>query len=141
MKRIYATLLLIFGISMSSIFAQDITIKKDVVSVDGVEICVLSDDPSVRGSFYVDDLTGSHLIYFKWIFIGDYNYYEIYDADNLDRLLCEEANAIGFKKVMLKKLYNAEVISSEGLDEKALERHAASVGKEFTRIREEKSRN
>lgn len=135
------TLLLFLGIFINISVAQDISIKKDVVSVDGVEICVLSDDPSVRGSFYIDDLTGSHLIYFKWIFIGDYNYYEIYDADNLENILCEEANTIGFKKLMLKKLYNAEVISKDGLDDKALERHGAVVGKEFTRIREEKSRN
>lgn len=133
MKKFYFLLVLSLFASPLVSMSQDITVKKDVVAVDGVEICVISDDPSVKGSFYVDDLTGSHLIYFKWIYLGDLNYFEIYDADNLDQLMFEEANVSGFKKAMMKKLYNAEVISIDGFDQKAFERHAASIGKGFSK--------
>lgn len=140
MKKVFYLLFFLVLSLTNTAFSQEVTIKKDVVSVEGVEICVLSDDPKEKGSFYVDDLTGSHLIYFKWIFAGDLNYYEIFDADDLEKVMCEEANVASFKKNMMKKLYNAEVITTDGFDQKAFERHTATVGKEFTRIQEEKSR-
>jgi hypothetical protein len=131
MKKAFTLLALLFSMT-SGIFAQDVEIKKDAVKIDGETICLISDDKDNRGSFFIDDLTGSHLIYMKWIFYPDLNYYEIYDADDLDTPLCEEEAVTGFRKQIMRKLYVAEVISPKGLDQKALTNYADGVGKTFS---------
>lgn len=139
LMRLFLTMtaLILLGLSAS---AQKVKVKGDVAEVDGMAVCLVKDDPSVRGSFYLNALDDTQLLYFRWVVDGDLNYYEVYDANDLDTILFEELATTGFRKNMVKKLYQAKVISAEGYSREKCSQHASKVGKEFTRKREERAR-
>ncbi len=135
MKQLKITLLFLFTLSTVISYGQKVKIKKGIISINKQEYGKIEDDKSVRGSFYINDLKDSNLLYFKWIAVDGLNYYEIYKADDLDNILYEEQAVMGFRKYMVKKLYNAEALTKSGLDLTKLDNLAKKMGKEFSRIR------
>ncbi|WP_299114249.1 hypothetical protein [uncultured Winogradskyella sp.] len=135
MKIKQLSLLLVLVIVSSVSFAQKIKIKKGNVTVDKVNTCKIEKDDVSRGAFYINNLQDEQLLYLKWIDWGQYGYMEIYKADNLDDILFETEVGIGYKKWIIKKLYNAKVLSSAGINEDKLNQFAKKFGREFTRKR------
>ena len=136
MKQLKITLSILFISFFTFSYGQKVKIKKDVITVDKIEIGKIEDDKSVRGSFYINDLEDNNLLYFKWVVSGSFNYYEIYKANDLNNMLYEEQAVMGFRKYMVKKLYNAKALTSSGLDNNKLNDLANKMGKEFSRMRE-----
>ena len=136
MKKLKITLSILFISLATFSYAQKVKIKKDVITINNESFGTIEDDESVRGSFYINDKNEKNLLYFKWVVSGTLNYYEIYKADDLDNILFEENAVMGFKKYMVKRLYNAEVLTTDGINNDKLSDFAKKMGKEFTRIRE-----
>ncbi len=135
MKQLKLALSILFISITANSFGQKVKIKKDVITIDKQEYGIIEDDKSVRGSFYINDLKDHNLLYFKWVVSDGLNYYEIYKADDLDYILYEEKAVIGFRKYMVKKLYNAKALTTSGLNPDKLNDLAKKIGKEFSRIR------
>ncbi|PWK20883.1 hypothetical protein [Xanthomarina spongicola] len=136
MNSIKITLSIFLFTLVTTAYGQNIKIKKDVITIDDQLFGIIEDDKSVRGSFYINGTNENNLLYFKWVVYGSLNYYEIYEANNLDNILFEENAVMGFKKYMVKRLFNAGVLTPSGIDEDKLSDFSKKMGKEFTRIRE-----
>ena len=116
-------------------FGQKIKIKKGDVLIEKQLTCKIEKDDVSRGAFYINSLNDEQLLYLKWIDWGEFGYFETYRASDLDNILFETESTIGFRKWIIKKLYNAKVISTEGLDNSKLISFSKKIGKEFTRKR------
>ena len=133
-KTIFISSILLLFLTITT-SAQKVKIKKGTVSIDKEPTCKVKKDNSVRQSFYINSLDDEELLYLKWVDWGQYGYFEIYKADNLDSILFERPSVIGFRKGILKDLYNAKALSKNGLDEKNLEKISKKFGREFSRKR------
>lgn len=131
-------ILLFLALAPSGVYAQKVKITDGVASVDKVDVCKIKDDQVRRLSFSLFTLQGEEELYFKWIEYGQFGYFEVYDAENLDDVLFETDAITGYRKWIVKQLYSAEVISADGVDEKQLQVFAKKMGKEHTRLREER---
>ncbi|MFK7928753.1 MAG: hypothetical protein AB8H79_11240 [Myxococcota bacterium] len=116
-----------------------VQLKKGVVLVDGAELCTIKKDDVRRESFYVVGLDGTELLYFRWIFEDDNNYFEVYAASDLTTMLYDQDAFMGHKRWAAEQLYNAGVLTAEGLNEPKLVSFAQKVGKEMTRARAERA--
>ena len=136
MKQLRIVLPILFTLLTAISYGQKVKIKKNIITINKEEYGKIEDDKSVRGSFYINDLTDNNLLYFKWVTAGSLNYYEIYKADDLGNILYEEQAVMGFRKYMVKKLYNAKALIKSGLNPDKLNDLAKKMGKEFSRIRD-----
>ncbi len=136
MKSVKITLAILFLSVVTISYGQKVKIKKSIITIDSEQYGKIEDDKSVRGSFYLNDLNDNNLLYFKWVVSGSLNYYEIYKADDLDNILYEEQAVAGFRKYMVKKLYNAKALIISGINNEKLNNFAKKIGKEFSRVRE-----
>ena len=136
-------LMLAFLAFGGSVQAQKVKVKGDAALVDGAKVCGFEDDASTRGSFYINDLEGNQLLFYKWVYVQDMNlnYYEVYKPEDLNTILYEEQATTGFKKSVVQRLMAAKALSNEGINEENLAQHGAKLGKEFSRKREEAVRN
>lgn len=132
-KTFLLTLVAVFFIAVG--YSQKVKIKKGTITIDKVAYGKIEKDDVVRGAFYINNLSDENLLYLKWIDWGQYGYYEIYKADDLQNILFENEAFIGFKKWITKKLYNAKALTVDGIDEEKLNIFANKIGKEFSRKR------
>lgn len=135
--RVVTVLFILFA---SVSYGQDVALKNDIFTIDGQRFGEIEDDKSMPGCFYINDTTRTKLLYFKWVAVDDLNYFEIYKANDLGLLLFEQLAGTGFKKYMVKKLFNAQVLTGSAVDDQKLSDLAQKMGKEFSRIREERKR-
>ncbi|MFD1063710.1 hypothetical protein ACFQ1Q_10680 [Winogradskyella litorisediminis] len=135
MKLLKSTTLIIMLLISVIVFAQKIKVKKGIASIDKNPICKLQKDDISRGAFYINSLDDEELIYAKWIDWGEFGYFEVYDAKNLDEVLFETEASIGYRKWLIKTLYNGKALTNSGLNEEKLEVIAKKLGREFTRKR------
>lgn len=131
-------MLLLLALATTGVHAQKVKIANGTASVNNEEVCKIKDDQVRRLSFSLFSLEGKEELYFKWIEYGQFGYFEVYDAENLDEVLFETDAITGYRKWIVKQLYSAEVISADGVDEKQLQVFAKKMGKEHTRLREER---
>ena len=128
-------MLVAFVATIQFSFAQKIKIKKGIATVDKEALCKIEKDDVSRGAFYINNLDDEQLLYAKWIDWGQYGYFEIYKANDLDTILFETEAGIGYRKWLVKKLYKAKALSNSGLDEEKLTVFSKKIGKEFSRKR------
>lgn len=127
------TLVSLFFITIA--YSQKVKIKKNVITINKVEYGEIEKDDVSRGAFYINNLAGDNLLYIKWIDWGQYGYFEVYEADNLDLIIFETESGIGYKKWISKKLYTAKVLTTEGINKEKLMQFSKKMGKEFSRKR------
>lgn len=132
-KTLFSALIAFLFITVG--YSQKVKIKKDIITIDKVEYGKIEKDDVSRGAFYINNLDGDNLLYLKWVDWGQYGYYEIYKADDLDNVLFETESGIGYKKWISKKLYSAKALTTEGINEEKLNQFAKKMGREFSRRR------
>ena len=135
MKIKNLTTLLVILLTAQVSLAQKVKIKKNIVTINKEAICMVEKDVVNSASFYINDMNNEQLLYLKWVNWGPDSYYEVYRADDIDNLLFDTDDGVGFRKWIIKKLYNTKVINSDGLDEEKLNQFSKKVGKEFNRSR------
>lgn len=128
------TLLAIIASTQLS-FGQNVKIKKTIVTIDKVELCKVVKDNLNIASFNIQDLQNEPKLFFKWVKWGQFGYYEVYRTNDYDNILFETDVATGYKKWIIKKLYNAKVLTSSGIDEDKLIEFSKKIGKEYSRRR------
>lgn len=116
-------------------FGQKVKIKKNIAYVNKEAICIIEKDDVVPGSFYINDLKNERKLYFKWVNWSVDSYFALYKADNLDDILFDTDDGIGFRKWAIKTLYKAKVLIDDGIDEAKLNELTKKMGKEYTRRR------
>lgn len=132
------TILLLMIISIS-LFGQKIKVVEGIATIDKVEMCKFQDDPTVRFSFYVNNLKDSNILFFKWIdWDGEASgYFEVYKANDLENIYYETWSGLGIKKWIVKSFYESGILTSSGFDNQKLEVYAKKMGREYTRRRNE----
>ncbi len=118
-------------------YAQTLDIKDKKILIDGVKLFEIKKDKVIRNSFYLNDINGKQRLYFRYVYWSDDkpSYYEAYHANALTTILFEEEYRGNFKRYIVKKLFNADVITILGIDEEKLKIVTQKIGKEFTRRR------
>jgi len=118
-------------------YAQELLIKNKTIIIDGFESFEIKKDKAIRNSFYLNAISGKQLLYFRYVYWNDNkpSYYEVYNANDMTTILFEEEYRLNFKRYIVKKLHNTEVITALGIDAKKLKIVALKIGKEFSRRR------